>query len=126
MNGGSNCLHEAGREGESECGRRRRRRRNGALELRGREAGAAAPGRALPVGRIGERVGIQVNLGATLRDEQRKSQPAPDPAETIAIQGRNHRFAEPSTAGSGRVRLARRDLEPQNPPAFAMQARSIR
>ena len=92
----------------------RRGRTDGDLQLGRSEAETAAARRSQAFDRIGERMRIDVDLGAELRDEQRERQHPTD--QPVAVSG--HSLV--------RLRSTGFDLEPEYTPALAMQACGIR
>ena len=71
-------------------------------------------------------MGIEMDLGAELRDEERQSQQSADQRVALAIQIPCLRPREIITADSALVLAAGLDLEAQNAPDFALQPRGIR
>ena len=77
------------------------------LQLRGCEAGAAIARRAQLLRGFGERVRIEVDFGAELRDEQGQGQPPSDQPDAFAIQLQSPRYRAAYHNGFSRPRTRR-------------------
>jgi len=125
--------------GEGTDRQRRRRGANTDLQLRGGEAVAAVARGAQSLGRIRERMRINVDLGAELRDEQCQRQHSTDQPEAVSTQnqilesqpeypptGTDRQSALFRGLISSRFRAARIDLEPEDAPTLPLQTCGIR
>jgi len=135
----SGSLGDDRHPGQGADGQRRRRGADPDLQLRGGEAVAAAARGAKSLDRIRERMRIDVDLGAELRDEQCQSQHSTDQPEAVSAQDQilqsppeypptwtnRQRVLFRGLIGGG-VRAAGIDLEPENTPALPLQTCGIR
>ena len=111
--------------GDGTRGQHGRRRGHRVLQLRRGEAGAAVTRRAECFRRIGERVRIEVDFGAELRDEQGQREPPAHQPDPSAVQLLRHGVKQPITAASAACRLAGFDLEPQDSADLALQSGGV-